>query len=147
MNSQNVTVQNSYITINSGEIATLKWSLKKGDVLNKITSPEVYRGDRVNRTKSLLNAVADPNKYAKELFNDRLSKGRLVGDVPGNKEVDFELNVTNVQYRDTGLFHFKVSFESADDRRVFKDVYATIALKVEGSSVLLFIVIFFSILH
>ena len=141
VNSQNVTVQNSYITIISGENATLKWSLKKGDVFKKITSPEVYRGDRVDADTLLFDSAGRQTDYASELFKNRLSQGRFDGNSIRDKEVNYELNLTNVQYRDTGLFYFKVSFErSADINRVVKN--ATIALKVEGSCVIIYCDIF-----
>ena len=131
VNSQNVTVEKSNITLVFGEMATLKWSLKKGDVFNTINSPKVYWGDRADNDALLLNPYGKPTEFGTNLFKKRLSEGRFVGDVIKNNEVDFELNVTNVQYHDRGQILFKASFESAADDRVFK--YIIIALKVEGS--------------
>ena len=124
VNSQNVTAEQSNITVVRGENATLKWLLERGS-LHGFNKVEAYRGDSPNENSSLF--------HHKELspFAAINFKNRLFDNLSPNSDI-YELTVTDVQYRDNGSFNIKASFVGKSNNLVvYKNV--TIDLIVRGS--------------
>ena len=126
MNLQEVTVENMSVTVILGDIATLKWSLKKG-ITDEIGAVKIYRGNRLNESAFLI----DSRKFEGNLehFNQRLFVG-FIGDPNKKSAVDFELNITNAKYGDKGMFYLRAPFTKGGNT-----VYgnATLILNVKGS--------------
>ena len=124
MNSEEVTVESKNVTAGLGEIATLKWSLKKGTTSQSV-SVFIYRGNRKNESAFLIDGSNFRGKLSH--FRQRLS-GRFIGNRE-DKAVEFELNITNVKYGDKGMFYLLAAFGMGT--QVFRN--ATVTLNVKGS--------------
>ena len=125
MNSEEVTVESKNVTAVLGEIATLKWSLKKGTTFKSI-HVLIFRGNRKNESAFLIDNSNVKGKLTH--FRQRLS-GRYIGNPREDAAVEFELNITNVKYGDKGMFYLFAAFGIGT--QVFRD--ATVTLNVKGS--------------
>ena len=127
-----MTVENTNVTVVIGNIANLRWTLKKGVALNEIGTVKIYRGNRLNSSAFLIGSHGSSDKL--ELFNKRLFV-RFIGNPYEDLKVKYELNITNVKYGDKGMFYLRVLFGKDEwQTRVFRN--ATQILNVEGSFLL-----------
>ena len=118
-------------TVVRGEIATVKWSLEKGETYNTIGVVAVYWGDRPNSSTFLFDSNENSGEL-KERFMQRLSRGTFIREINKPRKVGYGFNITNVRYVDKGMFNLHVPFgKGRTGPRVFRN--ATISLDVKGS--------------
>ena len=140
VNSQEVIADNETVTVVRGDIATLKWLLKKGTRYNSIGVVAVYLGERPNESALLFDSNSGKGKLINR-FKSRLSEGTFTGKILEHNEVGYAFNITNVHYADNGKFYLWAPFtEGRQGKRVFRN--ATITLNVTGSLIIVDLIIY-----
>lgn len=141
MNLQEVVVNETNITVSRGEKATLKWLLVKGGGYKEISAVAMYLVNTTNGSVLLFPKLfQSPTKDAIELFDNRLSNARLTGVDAEHSKGEYEINITDVQYGDQGIFDVRAVFDRTLNDRSLQS--AAITLNVTGSF-LIFVDLFF----